>query len=586
MNAFGFPFYAANPFGMSSSGSSSVTGDVPEYSDTSGLVLQDSGFKMSDKLSTDGSNMMLGDLDMNGNILDNYSGIEPDVTDTRDIGSSLKRNRDVYMSGSLKSATSTKSIEDIVTSASLSVANNLASFQDTSGKIIIDSGLDVGDVVFNVGASTTDNVAVFADTSGKEIKDSGINLGSKLNIDGSIAMTGDFNMGNFNIIESNSIYPSVDNTSDIGLSFKRFKKAFFADDITALSFRTVDTNVTVGTAATSGSLQNVTIGLSASTLGQVGVAIGYLATADNQGTAVGRETSAAEFDSVFGQLSTSTGEGYSVVVGADSHGTAPAAHIFGSGATNATTRSILLSANGASTLLNVRSKDDGVTDLGTTGSGFNILYCNGVDRNAGVLNLGTSTATGVTLAAATIPTIIRGKGYVGTTRPIMSGGYVQTTNVTIANTTTETSFIGSGLGSLTSLANTMSVGNVSKMEASGTIGINVGAQTITLRLYGGASSTTLLATNVIVVATLTASAAWKLITASTVKSLGASGTVQLNSTFTVNDLTPSQAYVNQTLATIDTTVNNVFYLTAQWSAANAANTITSSQFFTHSVYVV
>lgn len=437
MNALGFPFYATNPFGLSSNGSNSVAGHVPSYTDTSGLVLQDSGFSMSDKLNIDGSNNMTGDLNINSHNLNNFTGLVPDVTDTRDVGTTLKRTRDIYMSGSLKSALASKSVDNIVANSSSSGANKLAKFVDTSGTNITDSGLNTDDVVISVSPSIADNVAIFTDTSGNEIKDSGINLSSKLNIDGSNSMTGDLNMNSHN----------VNNT------------------------------------------------------------------------------------------------------------------------------------------LNVVPVSNATHDIGSSSLAYNNVYAFNID-SSGTLNIGSTIATSVTLGKATVPTILGGKGYLATTRPIMSGGYVQTTNVTVTNTTTETVFIGAGVGSLTSAANTLSVGNASRFFSSGTVGIAAGTQTITLRLYGGPTSTLLLATNVIPLQSLTPAASWRLDTMSTVKSIGVSGTVQLNANFIVNDVTPSQAYVNQTLATIDTTVTNVFKLTVQWTNANASNTITQSEFITHSIYVV
>lgn len=182
------------------------------------------------------------------------------------------------------------------------------------------------------------------------------------------------------------------------------------------------------------------------------------------------------------------------------------------------------------------------------------------------------------------------KAFIGpNARPAMSGGYTMITNTSIANTVTETTIIGAGLGSLTGLANTIPVGSTTRITANGAITINA-TPTLTFRIYGGATSTTLLATFAITLSTLAAGSAWRLETCAVVKTIGAATTasVQLNSTFHVNDSTSVNTYGNQTLnnTTFDTTVNNVFNVTAQWSAAHASNILDTNQFFSNSVYVV
>lgn len=220
--------------------------------------------------------------------------------------------------------------------------------------------------------------------------------------------------------------------------------------------------------------------------------------------------------------------------------------------------------------------------------GANSIQTPSVDASGTVLAIGATNATAVNIAKASIATNIAGKAYLGPSfRPVMSGGFAMITNTTVQNTTTETSIIGAGVGTLASAANTISAGNCSKMLASGSVTTAGGAQTLTLRVYGGPTSTLLLATLPIVMSTLLGTPpAWRLDTMFSVKTIGASGTVQLNSTFVVNDTTVSQAYVNQNLATINTTVANVISLKAQWTTANASNVLITNQLNSHSIYVV
>lgn len=181
---------------------------------------------------------------------------------------------------------------------------------------------------------------------------------------------------------------------------------------------------------------------------------------------------------------------------------------------------------------------------------------------------------------------LNGGGYVRGTRPIMSGGYSMVTNTQVGpSSTVETNIIGAGIGSLTSSANSAIVGSSSRMESAGSVTIGAGINILTLRIYGGPTSATLLATYPISLSTLVgAPPPWRMKTLLTMKTLGAGGTVQLNTEFSVNDVSPNQTYVNQTLATIDTTVVNIIRVTAQWTVSNPLNVFITNQFGTNSVY--
>lgn len=218
--------------------------------------------------------------------------------------------------------------------------------------------------------------------------------------------------------------------------------------------------------------------------------------------------------------------------------------------------------------------------------GSSITNSSGIDSSAS-LSIGTSSATSVTIGKTTIGTVIAGKGYVASVRPIMSGGFTMITPVTVANTTTESTLIGAGLGSLTVAANSASVGQSSHSVMSGNLSIT-GSPTLTIRLKGGPSGTTTLATFPITLSTIGANSAWKLTSDYTVKAIGAAGTASLyiNSTFIVFDTLnpPTYAHFELNITTYDSTVINTLSVTAQWSAASASNTITSQSFVTNSVY--
>ena len=72
----------------------------------------------------------------------------------------------------------------------------------------------------------------------------------------------------------------------------------------------------------------------------------------------------------------------------------------------------------------------------------------------------------------------------------------------------------------------------------------------------------------------------------TYKSVGVTGTVQINSVFTVNDASPNQTFVHQNLATINTTADNVFRRNVQWSTADTNNVFIVNQCTAHDIFTV
>lgn len=182
--------------------------------------------------------------------------------------------------------------------------------------------------------------------------------------------------------------------------------------------------------------------------------------------------------------------------------------------------------------------------------------------------------------------LIGGKTFIAG-RPVMTGGFTMLTPVTVTLTSAETVMIGSGLGSLITPANTIVVGQSSHSVASGVLSITL-SPTLTIRLKGGPTSSTVLATFPIALSTISANSAWKLTSDYTVKAIGAAGTAQIyiNSVFVIFDTVNPPTYANfsTNITTYDTTVMNVATLTAQWSVASSSNTITCSQFTTNSVY--
>ena len=126
-----------------------------------------------------------------------------------------------------------------------------------------------------------------------------------------------------------------------------------------------------------------------------------------------------------------------------------------------------------------------------------------------------------------------------------------------------------------------------RIHTSGSVTIAGGNQTVTIRLYGGPTSNLLLSSYAIPLASLTGSPPpYNLQTMCTQKTIGVTGTVQINSVFTVNDASPNQTFVDQTLSLIDTTINNIFRMTAQWTTADTANVFITNQCTSHSIFNV
>ena len=150
------------------------------------------------------------------------------------------------------------------------------------------------------------------------------------------------------------------------------------------------------------------------------------------------------------------------------------------------------------------------------------------------------------------------------------------TNSTVANTTTETTLLGTPVGSYTLPTNFLTIGKTLRFKASGFISTAGSAGNMTLRFKFGA-------TNICVTPSFTATnnlsqQLWKVDVVVTCRTTGASGTVfgqGRYGRYTVsNGNRVSVAMVNTATTTINTTTTNTVNLTVQWGTASASNTIT------------
>lgn len=153
--------------------------------------------------------------------------------------------------------------------------------------------------------------------------------------------------------------------------------------------------------------------------------------------------------------------------------------------------------------------------------------------------------------------------------------FTQTADATVANTTTETSILGTGSGSKTVAAGAINtVGRTLRIQVRGMISVNVGSPTLTVRfkIQGVPISTGVIAVNA------ASSNAFSIDELVTTRSTGVSGTVASNGEFSYQDTlngSPSVGLLQPGTSTVDLASSRTLDITVQWSAANALNTITS-----------
>lgn len=167
------------------------------------------------------------------------------------------------------------------------------------------------------------------------------------------------------------------------------------------------------------------------------------------------------------------------------------------------------------------------------------------------------------------------------------GLFAQTANSTpITNTTTETSLIDGGVGSLSVPANSFKVGDSFHAKLIGHISCNSSA-TIELRVKSGSI---LLADTGVIALDTTTNKHWEINVYFTIRALGAAGVASIASggifSYTKNSGLNFEganfSIVNNT--TFDTTISNTLDITAQWGAANAADIIYSETFILTKIY--
>lgn len=200
------------------------------------------------------------------------------------------------------------------------------------------------------------------------------------------------------------------------------------------------------------------------------------------------------------------------------------------------------------------------------------------------------TPKGSNLAATDLLEISEdtGSGYVTksiTGQEIIASGsyglYSQTASSTpVTNTTTETSLLDGGVGSLMVPANGFKIGDSFHAILTGHVSA---VNNHTLRIRIKANSIVLADTSAITMAGTTTKH-WKLEVYFTVRTLGASGVASIAAggsfMYTKNASTNFEGtnFSTETTTGFDTTINNTLAITAQWGTANTGDSIYSEIF--------
>jgi hypothetical protein len=172
--------------------------------------------------------------------------------------------------------------------------------------------------------------------------------------------------------------------------------------------------------------------------------------------------------------------------------------------------------------------------------------------------------------------------------PVVYGLFAQTANSTIVtNTTTETTIIGTGVGTLTVPANGFAVGDSFRAVFGGVMNAN-NNQTIRIRVRAG--SVLLLDSGLQNLGSSVIDDVWSLNIDFTIRQTGAAGVASIVSLggfhYTKTNNASVQGFgfnvVNNT--TFSTTISNVLDVTAQWGSASTGNNIYSDIFILNKTY--
>ena len=160
----------------------------------------------------------------------------------------------------------------------------------------------------------------------------------------------------------------------------------------------------------------------------------------------------------------------------------------------------------------------------------------------------------------------------GRSNRLASGIYSQTTGVTVANTTTETTLIDAtnAAGSVTIPSAYWGVGRTFNIEG-WMYASQLSSNTLTLKVKIG--SVTIYTPTVTTIATFTNQLIYVRMICTCITT-GASGTMRCEGYINTTGIAISNQQINTADITVDTTASNDFAITAKHSSASASNTVT------------
>lgn len=153
--------------------------------------------------------------------------------------------------------------------------------------------------------------------------------------------------------------------------------------------------------------------------------------------------------------------------------------------------------------------------------------------------------------------------------------FSQTGSQTVANTTTETSLVDSGVGFSKVLANSVNIGDSFIFLMCGYHSA-ISNPTITIKVK--LNSTTILTTGIVTIGNAT-NEYFEIRGNVTVRTIGASGSIFPQGFFYVSgNGGNSFSMVNTSAVTVDSTIDQQGDITVTWGTASASNTITATNF--------
>ncbi len=223
------------------------------------------------------------------------------------------------------------------------------------------------------------------------------------------------------------------------------------------------------------------------------------------------------------------------------------------------------------------------TDINITTTGYKTVKDESTAlTQRSVLNFAGDGVTAADSGGETVVTIP------GAPATVSYGVFAQTANSTlITNTTTESSLINGGVGTLTIPANGFQVGDSFRVVFGGVMNAN-NNQNITIRVKAG--SIVLLDSGLQNLGSSVINDIWSLNIDFTIRAIGAAGVASIvtlgafHYTKTNNASVQGFGINSVNTTTFDTTISNILNFTAQWASASAGNNIYSDIFILNKIY--